>query len=382
MRCPVTKSSTQAPRSWTPRVSRTPTTTRSRKTTTTSSSTAAASAAQSSKLTISQLKSMVEAHEHSVPTMPALERVQLIPTQIVERRQPSMMVVSGDPGAGSSLPNSMFSAAANLSSCDNCKRAGVALWEDELTGEAFCDECWSTWEAQAAAEDDAQQRQDTPVEDWFMMNTTDEDGDCDMMDDSDDDDIDPAVLYGSGSTPRQQQQQTAGPPQQRRPAPNFAQRSLVALELGKNPNDLYEMCLDKQLLDAYNNAAVNHRIMPSMEDTVDDAESSTSTTASASSVPNAAKGVKFSTGGAVRFFDTDAELQDPCRSQFPIEVKKFDGQSCHHANYIGTSRAAAAQQQQAQELHTSTLTDYSSEELKRVADQMSKPRGVWPKQQF
>lgn len=302
MRCPM-KSSSQAPRAWTPRVSRTPITTKSRR--------SPALPLSQDKLTISQLKSMVESHEGgSVRQLTAapLQRVQLIPTQVVERSQPALTVVSGDPGS-SSVPNPMLTAAATMSSCDNCKRVGVALWEDELTGEAFCDECWSMWEAQAAAQDDAEQRRETPVEDWFMMDTTtdEDDGDCDMMDgDSDDDDIDPAVLYGSGPvgshTVRQQQQQS------RRPAPNFAQRSLVALELGKNSNDLYEMCLDKQLLDAYNNAAANHRVPPSLESPTKVEKKSTT------------KSVKFNTGGAVRFFDTDAELQDPCSCEFPIQV--------------------------------------------------------------
>ncbi|KAF4690202.1 hypothetical protein FOZ62_021345, partial [Perkinsus olseni] len=169
----------QAPRSWTPRVSRTPTTTKSRR------SQAAPVNAGQSKLTISQLKSMVESHEGGARqlTSAPLQRVQLIPTQVVERSEPALTIVAGDPGAGS-VPNPMFSAAASMSSCDNCKRVGVALWEDELTGEAFCDDCWSMWEAQAAAQDDAQQRQETPVEDWFMMDTTtDEEGDCDMLDD-------------------------------------------------------------------------------------------------------------------------------------------------------------------------------------------------------
>ncbi|EER06281.1 hypothetical protein Pmar_PMAR006046 [Perkinsus marinus ATCC 50983] len=177
----------------------------------------------------------------------------------------------------------------------------------------------------------------------MMDTTTDEDdGDCDMMDgDSDDDDIDPAVLYGSGP-----------------------------VELGKNSNDLYEMCLDKQLLDAYNNAAANHRVPPSLDSPTKVEKKSTT------------KGVKFNTGGAVRFFDTDAELQDPCSCEFPIQVKDFDGQSCHHANYIGMSRAAAATAaaQQEQQQYMSTLSDYSSDELKGVAYQMSKPRGVWPRQ--
>ncbi|KAF4655130.1 hypothetical protein FOL46_008381 [Perkinsus olseni] len=372
MRCPM-KSPSQAPRSWTPRVSRTPTTTKSRR------SQAAPVNAGQSKLTISQLKSMVESHEGGARqlTSAPLQRVQLIPTQVVERSEPALTIVAGDPGAGS-VPNPMFSAAASMSSCDNCKRVGVALWEDELTGEAFCDDCWSMWEAQAAAQDDAQQRQETPVEDWFMMDTTtDEEGDCDMLDDGDDDDIDPAVLYGSGPAIGGGQAARQQPQQSHRPAPNFAQRSLVALELGKNSNDLYEMCLDKQLLDAYNNAAVNHRV-PLVESPTGSESSKVGKKAAAG------KGVKFNTGGAVRFFDTDAELQDPCRCEFPIEVKEFDGQSCHHANYIGMTRAAAAAAASAQQeqRHMSTLADYSSDELRSVAHQMSKPRGGWPRQYY
>ncbi|KAF4736846.1 hypothetical protein FOZ63_018503, partial [Perkinsus olseni] len=146
-------------------------------------------------------------------------------------------------------------------------------------------------------------------------------------------------------------------------------RSLVALELGKNSNDLYEMCLDKQLLDAYNNAAVNHRV-PLVESPTGSESSKVGKKAAAG------KGVKFNTGGAVRFFDTDAELQDPCRCEFPIEVKEFDGQSCHHANYIGMTRAAAAASAQQEQRHMSTLADYSSDELKNVEASWSLAQAV------
>lgn len=195
--------------------------------------------------------------------------------------------------------------------CDVCGSQDGSTLVEEGSGNRLCEDCWEeskqtqaaelnderTVENESWEESSDDEDQDGGVEE--EMNENNYEYEIEEPEEEDDDDDDDDISEDSM-------------------CPDFAHRSVIALELGRAAQDQEELRLNKELLDAFSNTEVNRDLLTEMciKNVKEEDEEGEE--------PKA-QSISFSTEGLVRFFDSAASMADTHIHSLPLEVIALGG---------------------------------------------------------
>ncbi|KAF4662802.1 hypothetical protein FOZ61_002171 [Perkinsus olseni] len=290
--------------------------------------------------------------------------------------------------------------------CDVCGSRDGCTREEAASGNHLCEDCWEESQRTRAAE--LNEERTAKNCSWGMEEESTDDDRYGM--DEEDEEMGGSDDEYEVEEPDEEEEEDSLVDSM---CPDFAHRSVMALELGRAAQDQEELRLNKELLDAFYNTEVNRDLLTQLytkkrsAKTGDDDEEEGGDD---DDDEKEAQSISFSTQGLVRFFDSAASMADTHIRSFPLEIKAFDGQSGHQANYIGSameeeeeeepmldadyeegeedvkadedgsestaeSDGEAADDDDDEDWDTSSLAEYTTDELSHIRDLMSTPRG-------